>query len=59
MIAAPSFSGGACSEAPAHSAPSSVANSWAASSPARVNANTRMPLPMATWAMMWAAAPKP
>ena len=35
------------------------ASAWAASSSARVNANTRRPSCTATWQMMCAAAPKP
>src|SRR3989442_1127572 len=42
-IAASSGSGGAASDDPAHSAPSSRANRCAPKSPGRVNANTRPP----------------
>ena len=59
MIAASSACGGCSSEAPAHTAPSSSANACAAVSPARVKAYTSRPCQRATWAMMWAEAPKP
>ena len=50
MIAASSSSGAGPAESPAHSAPSSSASDCAASSPARVNANTRRPWCRATCA---------
>jgi len=59
MIAASSSSGGAVPVSPAHSVPSSRANRCAASSPDRVKAKTRLPSWRATWATMWALAPKP
>ena len=59
MIAPSSGSGGASCESPAYAAPSRSANSRAASSPGRTNANTRRPSTLATWARMCAAAPKP
>ena len=58
-IAPSSCSGGASSEEPAHSAPSSRANACVSSSPARVKAKTRRPWWTATWQRMWAEAPKP
>ena len=58
-IAASSSSGAGPAASPAHSAPSSRANRCASSSPARVNANTRLPSCRATWQTMCAAAPKP
>ncbi len=58
-MAASSGSGGASSDAPAHSAPSPRAKACAAASPRRVNANTRCPAWRASCATRWAAAPKP
>ncbi len=58
-IAPSTSSGGASSEEPAHSAPSSRANACPSSSPSRVKAKTRRPWCTATWQRMWAAAPKP
>jgi hypothetical protein len=58
-IAASSSSGGRSSEPPAHSAPRLRANACPSVSPGFVNANTRRPWLRATWATMWAEAPKP
>ena len=48
-----------CPEGPAHSAPRRARSCSPASSPGRVNANTRRPSWRATWQTMCAAAPKP
>ncbi len=58
-IAPSNSSGGACPDAPAHSAPSERANAWPSSSPGFVNANTRLPCRAASWQRMCAEAPKP
>ena len=59
ISAASSSEGGAASESPAQAAPRARANRFAASSPGRTKAKTCRPWWRATWAMMWAAAPKP
>ena len=59
MMAASSGAGGGSSDPPAHSAPRLLAKACVLVSPGRVKAKTERPCQTATWARIWAAAPKP